>query len=119
MSLNVDKFLETKSENLGLGGFESHIFLCVGDKCISSEEGLQVWDFLKAYLKDNNLDKKIFRSKAGCLRVCGQGVIALTYPSGNWYHNVTKELVKEIVDTHLVEKKPFEKNLFATNPLGN
>ncbi len=111
------KFLDCKAEKLNLGNYESHIFLCIGDKCITSEEGLKVWNFLKSYLKDKNLDKKIFRSKSSCLRICGQGVIALTYPSGNWYHNVSTELVKEIVDIHLVGKQDFNKNRFAKNPL--
>ncbi|MDB6069914.1 MAG: putative ferredoxin, 2Fe-2S, partial [Verrucomicrobiales bacterium] len=80
--------LEGMKRALGLEEFRRHIFLCADAaeaKCCGREEGLRAWEFLKSRLKELGLAgprPRVFRTKAGCLRVCVEGPVAVVYPEG-------------------------------------
>ena len=110
--------LEKVTKNLGIGGIQRHIFVCTGDKCCSSEDGMKTWDWLKKRCKEQDMrDAGVYRTRVGCLRVCRDGPIALVYPEGTWYRGVTEDVCKIIAEEHLLKGKPVKEFSFAENPL--
>ena len=58
----------------------------------------------------------VLRSKVDCLRICEQGPIAVVYPEGVWYREVTPEVLDLIIDQHLIGGRAVEEYVFARGP---
>ena len=97
--------------------FDIHIFVCTNErpsiekKSCGEQHGLNLIAEFKAQLNANKLPLKIRTQKSGCLGICQFGPTIAIYPEGIFYVGVKKEDVTEIVQSHIVNKKPVERLL--------
>ncbi len=116
------KELQTIAKELKIGHYARHILLCIGDTCCDAEVGRAAWGKLKQLLKERQLSLSVgpsacYRSKVDCLRICQGGPILVVYPEGHWYSGMTQDRIERFVEEHLVQGKPIDEWIFATNPL--
>lgn len=97
--------------------FDIHIFICTnqrsGTEKLSCGEthGLALVSEFKKQLKNSNLNLKTRVNKSGCLGICNFGPTIAIYPEGIFYVGVNIEDVKEIIESHIINKKPVERLL--------
>jgi (2Fe-2S) ferredoxin len=118
----VSPELRSVVDGLHLSDASRHIFLCVGSgKCAPVEQCSEAWERLKRRLREARLvdvESAVLRTKAGCLRVCREGPIALVYPGGYWYRNASGANLDLIIDEHLIGGRPVSALIIAKGPLG-
>lgn len=86
-----------------------HIFVCTSCRlngvqkgsCIAKESDAIVAEFLEK-LDENDMADTVMVSNTGCFGMCTKGPIAVVYPDGVWYGNITVDDVEEIVESHIV-----------------
>jgi len=86
--------------------FGHHIFVCTQEKPegVTSCPGNRSWTVLQALERElaaQGLDNEVQVTTCGCLGLCDEGPIVITYPEGTWYQKVKEEDVPEIVSSHL------------------
>lgn len=110
-----------EAERRGVGSYGRHIFLCVGPDCCTAEEGAAAWSQLKAAVAKLNGSSdggRIYRTKAGCLRVCTEGPVAVVYPEGTWYGGLEPEALSRVIAEDLGEGRAVLDLRIGSNPLG-
>ncbi|MEB3301653.1 MAG: (2Fe-2S) ferredoxin domain-containing protein, partial [Cyanobacteriota bacterium] len=84
--------------------------LCCPDPAV----GAASWNTLKRLVRALGLEQPerpggiVLRSKADCLRICGDGPVLLIWPDGIVYGGVTPERIEAILRSHVIGGTPIE-----------
>lgn len=101
--------------NAPMSRLQRHVFVCVNERDDQSrpscggQEALEIHRVLKQKVKEAGLQGAIRVNKAGCLDVCAQGVVMVTYPEQIWYGNVTREDCDEIYEKTIRHGEPISR----------
>ena len=110
------------ARQFGVGKLTRHLLVCVGPDCVDPAVGEKTWEHIKRRMKELNItgpDGPCYRTKCDCFRICIDGPIAVVYPEGTWYRNVTVENAERIIQEHLIGGKVVESICFARNELSD
>ena len=92
-----------------------HIFICMNQRepghprgcCDPAGQG-ELQRLFKFKLAQRGI-KLVRANKSGCLDQCELGPTVAVYPEGVFYGRVDREDVDEIIESHIVNDKPFER----------
>lgn len=92
-----------------------HIFVCTSCRINGQQKGFCfqkgsvdiVQKFMEA-IEDNDLSGDVMITNTGCFGICDKGPIAVVYPEGVWYGNLTDDDVEKIVEQHIMNGVPVE-----------
>lgn len=91
--------------------FRSHVLVCGGTGCSSSNSALIRERFIEK-IKEVNLDNEVQVIGTGCFGLCEAGPVVIIYPEGSFYARMTIDRVDEIVEEHLLKGRIVKKYLF-------
>ncbi|PLR80378.1 2Fe-2S ferredoxin [Bacillus canaveralius] len=83
-----------------LKGTKHHVFICNGSSCMrkGGEEATQA---IRNEIANLDLDTLFHRTRTRCNGRCKDAPVAIVYPDGTWYKEVTPEVGSKIVKQHL------------------
>ena len=85
-----------------------HVFVCTSCRTNGTQKGLcaqkdsvKILESFMQEIEDRDLTGDCMVNNTGCFGICSRGPIAVVYPEGVWYGNLTPEAVKIIVEKHI------------------
>jgi (2Fe-2S) ferredoxin len=102
---------------------ERQVLVCVNSrppgntKGSCGEKGSQeLFDRLKALLRERGLDGRIMANRTYCLKHCSRGPVLVVQPDDVWYAGVTAGDLAEICASHLEGGQPVDRLLMPDIP---
>ncbi len=94
------------------------ITLCDGTACVC-KHSKQIRHALDRELEKHGLKDKTSIHLSGCLGMCAKGPIMIVNPGYVMYGHITEKDIAEIVESHLVNKKPLARLVISEDHLYN
>ncbi|WOO37402.1 2Fe-2S ferredoxin [Anaerocolumna sp. AGMB13020] len=90
-----------------------HIFVCTSCRingvqkgfCFSKDSVDIVQKFMEG-VDERDLSGDVMITNTGCFGICEKGPVAVVYPEGIWYGNLTEENVETIIEQHFENGNP-------------
>jgi (2Fe-2S) ferredoxin len=117
---NNDLARKAKSKGLGLAKNDSkahHLLLCTGPNCFPDVGAQTLRTLNKGCRALREEGVSVFVSEVKCFRLCRLGPIAVVYPDGVWYRDVTPDHAARILSEHCKDGEVVEELAFLKNPL--
>ncbi len=89
----------------------TRLLVCGGTGCHATGS-LKLIPALKAEIEAKGLQEKVVVVETGCNGFCALGPIMVVQPGGYFYEKLSVDDVPEIVESHLINGKPVEKNQY-------
>jgi len=85
-----------------------HVFVCTSCRTNGVQKGfcfnkgsVDIVNKFMQEIEDRELSGEVMITNTGCFGICSRGPIAVVYPQGVWYGDLTPEKVEEIVERHI------------------
>ncbi len=85
-----------------------HIFVCTSCRINGVQKGFcfskNSVDIVQKFMEevnDRDLSSDVMITNTGCFGICDKGPIAVVYPEGVWYGNLTDEDIETIMEQHI------------------
>jgi NADP-reducing hydrogenase subunit HndC len=110
---SVDDLKKIKQQRAARMAFQDKTYLltCGGTGCHATGS-IKVMEMLQQELDAKGLHDKVEIVETGCNGFCAMGPIMVVHPGDIFYQKIKLEDIPKIVEEHLVNGKPVEKNLY-------
>ncbi len=85
-----------------------HIFVCTSCRINGVQKGFcfskDSVDIVQKFMEeagDRDLSGDVMITNTGCFGICDKGPVAVVYPEGIWYGNLTEDDVETIMEQHI------------------
>lgn len=85
-----------------------HIFICTSCRTNGVQKGfchqkdsVKLVERFMEEIEDRGLSGDCMVTNTGCFGICSRGPVAVVYPEGTWYGNLTCDAVEQIAEMHL------------------
>jgi (2Fe-2S) ferredoxin len=92
-----------------------HVFVCTSCRVNGQQKGycyskgsVDIVQKFMEVIEENDLSGDVMITNTGCFGICEKGPIAVVYPEGVWYGNLTEDDVETIVEQHFINGKPVQ-----------
>ena len=95
--------------------YARHMLVCTGAFCSPDRRGRELYALLPELLERAGLlfgPRRVKRGETPCLGVCAHGPIAVVYPEGVWYSQMTPLLLERVVFEHLRDGRVVDEAVF-------
>lgn len=96
--------------------YQKHIFVCINQraedaprKSCGETTGMEIAEKFKVLIKAHKLQMKVRAQRTSCFDLCEHGPIAVVYPEGIFYKNLSVDDVDEIFEEHILHNRPVER----------
>ena len=92
-------------------GYKAMLMVCAGTGCVSAKS-LPIGDAFRQEIERRGLEAELKVVATGCNGFCAHGPICVVQPEGVFYERLKVEAVPDLIESHFVNGKPFEKFLY-------